>query len=209
MLLGLKLAFNFADVNVSHSRSLASPVQRITDSYSLGGHHRSRRSCPPRAGNTRGAFDIPGPVIDHVPTQRSIATIPNGALTTGSRELEVDMYGWKLGPWVEVPFTTRLSFSAGAGLAWAVVDSEFRFHETTSVAGVGAFMQAASDTNLDAVVGAYAEAGLSFSLTDAIGIFVSGEFQHLNSVRHTVSGRQATLDLGEVWALTTGFRFSF
>lgn len=205
---GFKLAFNYTDISISDNRPIGTPVQRLSDKYSLGGFTAPGDPSLP-GWQYQGAYDIPGMVIDDVPYARTSDTIPNGALTAGSRSISADVFGWKLGPWLELPLTKRLSLHGGAGVALAVESSTFRFNETTSIAGVGMVNQRGSGSATEAIVGAYAEIGLQFSLTQHWGLFVSGEFQNLDSFSQTVGGHKATLDLGETYSVLTGLSFSF
>ncbi|MBI3191039.1 MAG: hypothetical protein HYZ36_00115, partial [Pedosphaera parvula] len=209
---GFKLAFNYANLSICDNRPLGAPIRRLTDTYSLGGITPPGNPSAPgwqyQATRDQG-LDNEAPVIDDVPASRVIHPAAGTASITGTRTLDARIFGWKLGPWIELPLTSRLSLQAGGGLSWAVVDSRFGFTENTTLPGAGTTSLTGNNSQADPVIGAYAEAGLFYNFTERFGVFVLGEFQHLNSAQQTVLGRSATINLGQTWSLQTGLGFSF
>jgi len=59
--------------------------------------------------------------------------MPGGAFLSGTRSLRADIYGFRLGPFLEVPICRWLTFSAGGGLAVTGVYNEFSVAETATV----------------------------------------------------------------------------
>ncbi len=124
---GLKVALGFTDVKIRDTQPLSGAVNLITDAYSLGG------ITPPQAPYA-GSFYGPGPVISDTPT-RSMATIPGGAVISGSRQLDSWLYDFRFGPYLEVPLVQKLSLEMGVGLAVGVADSTFSFADTATTSG--------------------------------------------------------------------------
>jgi hypothetical protein len=62
-------------------------------------------------------------------------TIPGGARVTGQRDFNADMFGVRLGPYIEIPLDKKNRFNVNfsGGLAMAVVSGEFRYRESTTI----------------------------------------------------------------------------
>jgi hypothetical protein len=188
---GFLLAFNYTHLTINDARPRWASAQRLTDAYSLGG------LIPP--GDPRqpgwqyqGSYDVPGLLIDDTPLRRSSAPLAAGAQTAGTRRLDADAFGWRLGPWLEFPLTRRLGVSFGGGLSLAWVDSQFEFDETTHVPG--AVPTRAQGSLLP---GVYAETRLHLTLNRQWSLYAGFEFQHLAKFSQRVGQHSATLDLGQ------------
>lgn len=176
---GLKAAFGYTTMDFSTSGQL------ITDTYQLGG-------VTPPVAPYAGSFSGPGPVIDGPPT-RSIAP-------GGNWSLDATLYDFRLGPTVALDIANNLSVELGGGLAMGVVDSTFAYNETTSAGGT-------SGTSWQA--GAYAEAGLAYSVCSAVSLFGGAQFQYLGDFNQSVAGRSAQLDLTQAIYCVLGLEFHF
>jgi hypothetical protein len=195
---GIKAAFGLTDMDFSSSDTLSASAPFITDTYPLNG------VTPPIAPYT-GSFNGPGPVIGSTPTR---STTVETAIITGNRSLDATLYDFRLGPVVDLDLTKRLSIELGGGLALGVVDGTFVFNETTTTTS-GVTSSSGSTSSVGCLVGAYAEAGLSFRVCSAASLFGAAQFQYLGTFNQSVSGRSVQLDLSQSVFCALGFKVHF
>ena len=129
--------------------------------------------------------------------------------TFDDRNFSADLYGFRLGPFVQIPVSRRFGVIMSGGLAIVSVNSEFQFRETITAAGVPSMTQSASGSRSDVLVGGYFNSSLYFVLTRSVDLFGSFQYQNVGTYSQIVSGKKATLDLGESIFLTIGAGYSF
>lgn len=183
---GFQVAFGYTDIDIRDSRLLATSSSLLTDAYSLGG------ITPPLAPYA-GSFNGPGPVIGDTPT-RSVSAGPGATVVTGSRKLEATLYDLRLGPFLEFPVVDRLRLNFGGGLALGYADSTFSFAEATATAA-GTVTRSGSNSHSEALVGAYAQAGLAYRFSCPLSAFAGAQFQYLGDFSQSAAGHTAQLDL--------------
>jgi hypothetical protein len=200
---GLEAGFNYNNVTISDSSPVNSSVSRLTDTYGLGG------VIPPEAPYN-GSFTGPGPLISALPT-RSFATIPGGAQVTGRRNFDADMFGLRLGPYLEIPLdkANRFNVSFSGGLAVAVVSGDFSYSESTTIQNVGTVSSSGSGTDNEVLVGGFFGANFSYALNRSWSVFAGAMYQYLPTYSQTVNGREIELDFSKSVFVNLGFGFSF
>lgn len=203
---GLEAAFNWMSLTVEHDDDLRGDVTRLTDRYSLSTD--GNPPIIPPAPPYRGSFGGPGAVISDIPI-RSISRIPGAALLQGNYDFDADIYGFRLGPYIEWPFAEKWSALFSGGLALASINSDFSFDERTTIAGLGTQSSSGSDSDSDWNFGAYVSANIVFKATDNIDIFAGAQFQHLGDYTQEAGGKEAELDFGQSVFAVFGVGFSF
>jgi hypothetical protein len=193
--------FGYATTEIRDGRSLAADVSVINDVFQLGG------AVPPSPPHN-GTFEGPGVPIADTPT-RTMTTVPGGAAITGRRELDATLYGFRLGPYVEVPLSRKWALHFSGGLALADVDSDFRFTETVTIANLPPVNHSGKSSNNEWLVGGYVAGSVSYALSDALGLFAGAQFQDLGRTSQRASGEQAVLDLSEMVAVSVGLSYAF
>lgn len=200
---GLEAGLNYNNVTMSDDRPVNSSVNQLTDNYALGG------VIPPEAPYS-GTFAGPGPLIGTSPT-RSFATIPGGATVTGQRDFNADMFGFRVGPYLQIPLdkTNRFNVSFSGGLAVAVVSGEFTYRESTTIPGAGTVNSSGSGTDSDVLFGAFFGANFSYAINQSWSVFAGAMYQYLPDYTQTVNGREVELDFSKSVFVNLGFGFSF
>lgn len=183
---GLRLGVGWTDVGISGMTT------RLTDAFALGG------VIPPDPPFS-GTFVGPGPLISDAPTRGTTASM---------NLLEGDLYGWRMGPFVEAPVGNRLSLSLDAGLAFAYFSGRLSFNELTTAGGIATGRSLRSAEG-DFLFGAYTEAQVNFRINDDLTAIAGVGYQFLQNSKHSFEGRQATLDLGKTVLMTFGIAWSF
>jgi hypothetical protein len=200
---GLEGAFNYNNITIDDSSPVVSSVQQLTDTYALNG------VVPPEAPYS-GTFAGPGPLISDMPN-RSFATIPGGAYVTGKRNFDANMFGVRLGPYIEIPLDKkeRFNVSFSGGLAMAVVNGEFNYRESTTIQGAGTVQSSGSGTDTQFLVGGYFGTTFSYSFTQSWSVFAGASYQYLPTYSQKVDGREVELDFSKSVFVNVGFGFSF
>jgi len=198
---GLELAFNYMDLTIRDSQGLAAPVNRLSDAYALGG---IIAPLAPYAVNSTG----PGPMIGDSPT-RTMTVIPGGAGLVGQRNLDATVFGWRLGPYLEIPLSSRVAFSLSGGLAVALIDSDFSFTESVTIAGVGTVSHSGSGSDDEFLWGVYLAGTFSYAVSQHVSVFAGVQYQNIGRFSQTAAGKTAELDLGRSAFVTTGLAWTF
>ena len=190
----------YTDLSIRDTQSLNGNVGMTTDAYPLGG------ITPPLAPYA-GSFNGPGPVIGDTPT-RTTMTSTGGALITGNRQLDIWLYDFRFGPYLQLPLINRLTCQLGGGLAAGLVDSTFSFSDSTTASG--RVLQAAGGGQAtDTLLGFYGEAGLAYRFVPEASLFAGGQFQYLGEFNQNAAGRGAQLDLRRSIFLVVGLQWHF
>jgi hypothetical protein len=200
---GLETAFGYSQFEVDDNDPLSLPGKQITDTYTVPSDS-SGMPLPP-AGH-QGNFQGPGAVIGDIPT-RTTSSI-NGTVT-GTRKFTADLYGFRFGPYVQIPLGSKVNFNLSAGFALVYVKSDFRYYESASIAGLSSPALTSSSSHEDWLPGGYVSGTFSYKLSDRWGVFTGAQFQDVGKYTQTQAGRQAVLDLRESVFVTLGATFSF
>jgi hypothetical protein len=198
---GLEGAFAYTGFSVDSDSTLTTSYTRLSDAYVLDG------VIPPLTPY-QGTAEGPGPVISDSP-QRVLTVDTDGAIVAGKRELETDLFDFRLGPYWEVPLAKRVAASLSGGLAFAVLASEFNYHETVTIPAVGSISRSAHDSQSDVIFGAFLAGRLTYKLTEDLTINGGVQWQYLGDQDHKADGKKAVLDLDEAIFVTLGLGYSF
>ncbi len=207
---GIEGALNYLNVSISDNQTLLGTVTVQTDAYALNG---VVPPDPPYFGTFEGP--VPNgpnrPVISQDPTpgQGTLTTAPGGASIAGERKLEANVYGLRVGPYLDLPISTKLSAGLSGGLALAYLNSKFTFSETVTIPGVGSVPRSGSNSHTELLVGGYAAGTLAYSFSKAWSASVGAQYQILGRSSQTVNGKIAELDLRNSIFVTVGIGYSF
>ena len=186
---GVEGAFTYMTLGLEGSLD----TTRTTDRYSLTVEGTTiTPPLPPYSGSFQG----PGPVISDIPI-RAISQ-----LASSSRDFDVDIYGFKLGPYIEWPFAEKWSLLFSGGLAVASVNSDFKLTD-------GLTRASDSDSDSDWNVGAYVSANIIYNITRSVDVFAGAQYQYLGEYSHKFGVHEAELELGETVFGVVGVGFSF
>lgn len=205
---GLESALNYLWVSVRESSPLPVGYSQLTDIYPLPELEGGGFVNPPPAPHYQGP-DLPanGDTVLVATPAGPPAINSMTATLTGRRELDADIFGLRLGPYLEVYMGENLTLAISGGFALAYVQSDFSFSEALSVAGVPAM--SGSGSHHDWQPGGYASANLIYKLSREWGIFAGAQYQNVGKYSHTENGRKATLDLSHTLFVVVGASFSF
>jgi hypothetical protein len=200
--IGVEVAAGYTDIGIEDQRARMGDVMRLTDAFPLNG------VIPPLAPYA-GTFEGPGPLLGTVGA-RETHVVPGTALIEGTRSLDVDLCGFRLGPYIQIPVVDALSLEVGAGLAVAYLDSRYAYRETVTLPGLLPVEQSESSTQRDWLVGGYAGVRLGFDMGSGWTLFAGATFQYLGEfTQETAGGQRAELDLSQSVFVNAGLSVSF
>ena len=219
---GLEGAFNFMSLSIRDNSTLLGNVTVQTDAYALNGVIPPQ---PPYFGTYEGP--VPGgpnrPVISDTPIPQAAVLLPNGAIITGERKIDADLYGFRIGPYLDFPLSEKLTLSLSGGFAVVSVQSKFKFNETVAIPIIAAtapatvpggpaansVTRAGSDSHSDFLLGGYGAGNFSYSFNKSWSAFVGGQYQNVGRFSQKLGGKQADLDLSKSIFVTVGVGYSF
>jgi hypothetical protein len=219
---GLQGAVGYTRSSISDNRGLSGAALVFTDSFdvtavSVGSPPTipsvAPGAAPPPAGST-------GTLIPVTPAPGSGTTtiVAGGSVTSGARELETDIVGFRVGPYLEYSLSESVSLSLGAGGVGAVINSQFAYNESTTIPGMGPALQpgvsatqassgSVSDTEFKG--GAYAEISLNARLNERWDASLGAQYQYTGRFGQRVDTHTASLNLEQSIGVFGGIRFKF
>jgi hypothetical protein len=205
---GLEGAFGFSDTSIRDRGTLTGQAVRTTDTYPLGG-------IIPLSTAYSGTFNGPGPLIQDNPVTGGASTRQMDLVTdytAVNQHLEASLYGFRLGPFVEVPIARRLTATVSGGLAFTYVESDFKYTEEVTITGVTpafTFSRGGGGSTSEWLVGPYAAATLSYAVSEQVSVSAGVQYQNLGTTSHEVAGKKAELDLRDAIFVTLGVGVKF
>jgi hypothetical protein len=208
---GLESAFGYTRLSIDDSRTVFTQVDRITDMFFVPGGVFVVPAAP-----YEGTFEGPGPLMSSDP-DRIRTVLPNTSFATGRRELEADVFMFRLGPYVEVPMGEKWAAIFSGGLTLVVGDIDLSYRETVTIPDVGTTTRAASRSQNDFLVGGYVGGSLAYAVTERVNLFAGVQFQaagrSVTTSRATgddpFTRKRAVLDLGETVLISVGATYAF
>lgn len=205
---GVAGAFNYTRLEVRDASARTADVEQVRDRFEVPLDAETNERFVPDAQDHMGTLNGPGPLLGSHPL-RTVLTLTDEAAIKGRREFEADLFGIRLGPYVQCAFGDKVSGYLGGGLALVCVASDFRFTETATFRGRTYADRAGSGSNSDWLVGGYVAGSMSYRLNEAWQLLAGAQFQSTGTYKHTVKGKQAWMDLEQAFFVTVGVSYSF
>jgi hypothetical protein len=203
---GLEAAFNYMNVSARDDQPLraARSTTVLTDAYPL----LVPESLLPPAPY-EGRKNTPGVVIGATPQSSTDSTTMQTAMGSRGMEFDADVFGFRLGPYLEVPVGGKFTLGLSGGLSVAEINSDFSFTQVLRSGSLVVSSSRGSSSHNDTLAGGYVEGTASYSFTPKAGIFASAQFQDIGEYSHAVQQKEATLDLSQSIFVSLGFSYSF
>jgi hypothetical protein len=188
---GLEAALNYMNVSVSDNQPIAS--RTITDAYALT---VPENQLPP--AGYEGRKNTPGVVINASPQSSTLSSAASGFQQS---KFNADIFGFRFGPYVEMPLGRGFSAALSGGLALAEINSDFSYTVTGSPSGSG--------SHSDLLAGVYAGGTVSYAMTQSTSLVGGIQYQDLGRYTHTINRKEAAMDLSNSFFVTLGLSYSF
>ena len=199
---GIEAAANYMPISFNTSSSYNGAINEQTDTYGY-----TSGTTPPGAPYA-GSYDGPGFVIN-VPRIGTATTVIPGATLVSHQNFYANLWGFRLGPYVEAPVTEKLSLHASGGFALGMLDADASWTETLTVPGNGSTTTRGSGKNFEVLCGFYAGLDAIYHFNEKWGVDVGAQFQDLGTYDHNFGGRTAQLDLSQSIFIQAGVSYSF
>jgi hypothetical protein len=205
---GVELAANWMPITLdSHgSYSVARMLQTDTYGYTPG-------TTPPGYGEPselpyEGTFQGPNFVLN-VPPISSMTTLPSGQFIV-QQHFDGNLWGFRLGPYLELPLSKRWSLHLSGGLAVGLLDGDASWRENLAVPGLAQPITESgggSDTKL--LWGYYIGLQAAYQFNNRWGLEAGVQFQDLGIYHHNFDGSKVELDLSKSIFVHAGVSYSF
>ena len=200
---GVETAFNYAPIEFNSGGVFSAILSQRTDTYSY-----TSGTTPPPAPY-QGSFGGPGFVIN-VPPISSTTTLIPGATFLAQQHFEANLWGFRLGPYIEYPLSKKLDVFFTGGLAVGLIDGNASWKETLILpGGAGSLTANGGGSDISLLYGYYLGLNAAYQLTERWNVEAGVQFQDLGTYDHSFGGRQLALDLSNSIFIQAGVGFSF
>lgn len=196
---GLEGAFGFFNVSITDTQPVPGETIVVTDTFGLNGYVPTVPVQNP---------DTYGPIIDSTISDNRQVSTTSGTGGTGWREVNANVYGFRVGPYVDVDLGKHWYATFSGGFAFAAIDNDFGLSESVSLPN-GEATRAGSEGGTDWALGGYVSGSINLGLSQNVAVFLGGQYQALEDVRQNVSGKEMILHLGGAVFGVAGVSVSF
>jgi hypothetical protein len=203
---GVEAAVNYLNLSLhANDTFIRGSATRVTDAYPFtAGTTPPNTTFPGGDVPYQGSFEGPGFVIGDTPVGRPITTVVPGPAVTDKRQFDGDLWGFRLGPYLEVPLGGPLDLSISGGLAVGLLDADASWSQTT-----GRSTLAGSGSDFDVLWGGYVSAAMTWYLSERWSLVGGAQYQTLSDYEHSFGGRKVEVDLSNTWFVTLGLSYKF
>jgi hypothetical protein len=208
---GLDLGFSYNKANAEDDSSYWAAGQRTT--YAHGLLAPINAGLFPSAGYQGPHYGL-GPILNPTPTVGQTTTVPGAVLVSGSRQVDADLFGVRLGPCLELPISKELLIAISAGGAIALVRDTVSWTERVAVntatdIGYWTGQSSAAGDSFGVTAGFYAGADVSYLFSKSWALFGGVRFQDAGTYTHQIGQGQMELDLRQTFSVSLGVGYSF
>src|SRR5665647_1930359 len=105
------------------------------------------------------------------------------------------IYALRAGPYYEFLFSQHWSGRLGGGLALAVADTSYSYHETIAFGSGLVVNNAGSSSGVEFQAGGYLEGKLLYAVTPCTSLFAGAQYECLGTFSRNAGNEQAQLDM--------------
>jgi hypothetical protein len=204
---GFEVAANYLNLDLSDRGAYAVPGVRTTDAYPFTPGTTPPAATP--ASPYQGTFGGPGYVIGATPVNSTTIAQAEGITASGLRKLCANIWGFRVGPYLEFPANTNLNISLSGGLAAGYIDASASWSETITLPDGGVITASGTRTDSEMLWGFYVGAHAQWRLNERWSALTGVQYQDLGTYRRAVGARNVELDLRNSILLTLGLSWNF
>lgn len=200
---GLEAAANYMPINFNSGGTYNTTLNQTTDTYGY-----TPGTTPPGAPY-QGGYGGPGFVINSQRLGSSTTSVP-GATLEAHQNFNANLFGFRLGPYLETPLSEKFSLHTSGGFALGLLDASASWKETLTLPGGGGIITTrGSGDDFDVLYGFYAGVDALYQFNESWGLDVGVQYQDLGTYNHNFGGRTAELDLSRSIFVQVGVSYSF
>ena len=207
MNLGFEFAANYQNVSMSDSSTLSANLTRTTYPFPFTPGTTPPLATP--AAPFTGSFEGPNFVIGSTHGTPTVTEVVGGASVMGHRQFDADLFGFRVGPYLEAPLGNgfKASFSGGVASAW--VNGTASWNETASMGGMNGDTVSGSGHAGEMRFGGYVAGDIAWQFAQRWSVVAGAQYQTLGNLTHSYGGRDVTLNLSHSVFATFGVSFNF
>jgi hypothetical protein len=200
---GIEAAANYMPIDFNSGGTYNTTVNQTTDTYGY-----TAGTTPPGAPY-QGGYGGPGFVLNANKLGTTTTAVP-GATLEAHQHFNANLFGFRLGPYIEVPLTEKFSLHASGGFAAGLLDASANWKEVLTLPGGGGTVTTQGGGNdFDVLYGFYAGVDAIYQFNERWSLDVGAQFQNLGTYDHNFGGRTAELDLSKSIFVQLGLSYSF
>lgn len=197
--LGIQGAFGMTFLDIRDRSTISGPTAGVIDTYDLGG-----LPIIPNAPYA-GSSPVPGGPLPLLLPDSPAARAYQTATSKERMEVDGNLFGFKVGPFLELPLGKSVSVQMQGGFAAVLADGKFSWRESIN----GGAASSGSDSRSAWLCGGFAEAELLLRISEHFDVSVGGGWQGLEDYSLSDEKRDAKVKLGGGIAAFAGIRYSF
>ena len=197
---GLEGAVNYMKISLNSSGASGATVSTTTDIYNFP-------ITEPDAPPFNDSGFAPGTALQ-IPASGS-STLSGAGTFLSQDHFNGDLWGFRLGPYVEFPMSEKWSLHLSGGLALGLLDDNEAWQQTLNVPGVGNLAASGGGSDFKMLWGYYVSLDASYQFNKRWGVEGGVQFQDIGNYAHSFSGRTVELGLNRSLFVQVGVSYSF
>ena len=198
---GLEAALNYMNISVNNTSTFGATSTTTTDVYQFP----IAIPSPPPFADT----GLAGQPALQVPAISSTTGLPTSATVLTQDHFNADLWGGRLGPYVELPLSEKLDLRLSGGLAVGLLDANESWQQTLMPSGGGSSTASGGGDAFETLWGYYASVDATWQINHRWALDGALQFQDLGKFTHSFQGRQVELDLSRSLFVELGISYSF
>ena len=199
---GLEAAINYTKFSMKGNNTFN--IFSTTDVYQFGGIPGQQ----PVEGYQGLWSGNPGDPVLVVPGAPGAPSLSHNFLA--QQEFDANIWGFRLGPYIEYPFNDKWSLHLSGGLALGLIDAEANWKEKlTQLSDSSTTTASGGGRDAELLWGYYISLNANYQINKRWGIAAGVQFQDLGTYSHNFGGRTAELDLSKSLFVQVGISYSF
>jgi hypothetical protein len=126
------------------------------------------------------------------------------------QHFDANLWGFRVGPYIEMPVSTRWSLHLSGGLAMGLLHGNAAWTETLTLpGGAGSITAQGGGSDTELLWGYYVGLQAAYQFNDRWGLEAGVQFQDLGVYDHNFGGRTVELDLSQSIFVHAGISYNF
>jgi hypothetical protein len=198
---GWEFGFGLLPINITDNRPMSASVNQSAYTFDTTGVVVPVN--PPHQGGPSGE----GPIIPILPSSSTTQTLMNQTVT-GSREIDVILYTFRLGPSFYWDLNQYFGMELGAGPAFGFVSGTYKYNETITT-GTTTSHNSGSFGITELTYGGYVNGTLLYHIINDADLYVGAQYMPMSDASFSSGGRSGTLNLGGQLYISAGINWPF
>ncbi|MDD5141478.1 MAG: hypothetical protein PHY43_14610, partial [Verrucomicrobiales bacterium] len=173
---GWEFGFGLLPINITDNSPMSATVKQSTFSFNTS----NPDNAPIPGAPYQGGFDRQGGDWTIPGTPASVATTNTAGTVTGSRELDVMLYTFRLGPTFYWDLNEYFGVQLGAGPAFGIVSGTYKFNETITTS-VSSTKNHGSFDFTDLTYGGYVNGTLLYHVINDADLYIGAQYMPMGN----------------------------